>query len=171
MKQIKEMTDAELQERLNVLKGIAETEELCAKIEAELKEREAARQAEKVESEKEAEKALRRKQHEVIGKFYRIGDAHYKVVGVVFDRVFLEYSAVCNVHDYKGVCKAYTVRNIDTLLTDGKEVTEEEYVTNKVNINDTVNSLAKAVNDAFSYHRDLFTDWIDAFRGFGGFHF
>lgn len=168
MKQINEMTDAELQERLEVLKGLAGAEDLCAKIEAELKSREEARKAEQVENQKEAEKALRRKQHDVLGKFYRLGKVHYKVVGVLFDKVFLECVAVCNVRGYEGTCKTYTARQIDTLLSEGVEVTEAEYLANRVNVNETFDSLTKAVTDVFNSRKDIFNDWLDMFRGFGG---
>lgn len=171
MKQITEMTDAELQERLNVLQGMVGAEELCASIEKELKAREDAREAERVANEKESEKVLRRKQHDVIGKFYRIGETHYKVVGVVFDKVLLECIAICNVRGHEGTCKTYTARQIDTVLNNGKEVTEAEYLANRVNINETVDSLAKAITEVFNAQKDIFTDWFDALRGFGGFRF
>lgn len=169
MKQINEMTDAELQERLEVLKGLAGAEELCAKIEAELKAREDARYAKQVENQKEAEKALRRKQHDVLGKFYRVGKTHYKVVGVLFDKVFLECVAVCNVRGYEGTCKTYTARQIDTLLSEAVEVTEADYLANHVNVNETFDSLAKTVSEIFNSNKDIFTDWMDMFKG--GFRF
>ena len=89
MKEIKQLTDTELQERLAALDGLVEAENLRKQIKDEIAAREEAREAEKRETAKEVDKALLRKQHDVLGKHYLVGNKAYKVVGVVMNRVFL----------------------------------------------------------------------------------
>ena len=56
MKEIKQLTDAELQERLAALDGLVEAENLRKQIKDEIAAREEAREAEKREAAKEVDK-------------------------------------------------------------------------------------------------------------------
>ena len=171
MKEIKQLTDAELQERLNALAGLKEAEDLRKQIEIELAAREAAKEAEKREAAKEADKVLLRKQHDVLGKHYQVGNKYYKVVGVVMDRVFLEYKAVCKLHDAETEFKTYTAIQIDTLLKDGKEVTKEAYETHKTDINQAIDDVTKSFRETLYANRDMFGEFGEVFRNWKNFWF
>ena len=171
MKEIKQLTDAELQERLAALDGLVEAEDLRKQIMDEIAARDAAREAEKREAAKEADKALLRKQHDVLGKHYKVGNKYYRVVGVVMDRVFLEYTAVYKVCEVDTEFKTYTATQIDTLLKDGKEVTKEEYTNHKTDINQAIGDVTKSLRDTFYANRDMFGEFGEALRNWGNFWF
>ena len=171
MKEIKQLTDAELQERLNALDGLVEAEGLRKQIMDELAARDAARETEKREAAKEADKALLRKQHDVLGKHYQVGNKYYKVVGVVMDRVFLEYTAVYKVREAETEFKTYTATQIDALLKDGKEVSKEEYASHKTDINQAIGDVTKSLRDTFYANRDMFGEFGEALRNWRNFWF
>lgn len=171
MKEIKQLTDAELQERLAALDGLVEAENLRKQIKDEIAAREKARETEKREAAKEADKALLRKQHDVLGKHYQVGNKYYKVVGVVMDRVFMEYKAVCKLRDADTEFKTYTATQIDTLLKDGKEVTKETYETHKTDINQAIEDVTKSLHDTFYTNRDMFGEFGEVFRNWKNFWF
>ena len=148
MKKINEMTDAELKEQLSVLEKFEEAQDLCKSIEEEIAKRKA--EAEKaVEEEalklRAEEKELRRKQHDVLGRYYRIGDACYKVVGVLTDEAFLEYIY----QNGYGRFVYKTTLPIDRLLSEGKEITEEEYKSTCSGIYQHVCKREKPIYDDF----------------------
>lgn len=171
MKEIKQLTDAELQERLHALAGLKEAEDLRKQIESELAAREEAREAEKREAAKEADKVLLRKQHDVLGKYYLVGNKAYKVVGVVMDRVFLEYMATYKLRDSETEFKTYTASQIDALLKDGKEITKNEYVNHKTDINQAIDDVTKSLRDTFYANRDMFGEFGEALRNWRNFWF
>lgn len=171
MKEIKQLTDAELQERLNAFAGLKEAEGLRKQIEEELAAREEAREAEKREAAKEADKALLRKQHDVLGKCYLVGNKAYKVVGVVMNRVFLEYTATYKVREAETEFKTYTALQIDELLKDGKEITKEEYANHKTNINQAIDDVAKSLRETFYANRDMFGEFGEMFKNWKNFWF
>lgn len=144
MKKINEMTDAELQECIDFLKDIdsPSTTELYAELWNEKVAREKARkeqeEKEKAEREKKAladaeeakknKKELLRKQHNVLGRYFKLGDGDddvsYKVVGVVGNQAVLE--CVCKYQT--GTYTSHLTRTIDSLLKNAVEVSEEEYL-------------------------------------------
>ena len=156
-----EMTDAQLNERLEMLQTIdtCESDALKLTIEKELAARAAAREEKKTEAaKKDMEKELRSKQHEVLGKYYQIDGNVYKVTGVVADRVFLESVVTYKVGGYQNTSAFYTVRPINEVLA-GKEVTEKEYQTRTLDVDSAVTKASEAVKDLFK--RDSFFETLD----------
>lgn len=171
MKKINEMTDAELQERIDFLKEIDSplTTELYAALWNEKVAREKARkeqeEKEKAEREKKAiadaeevkknEKELRRKQHNVLGKYFKLGngDVYYKVVGVVGDQAFLECVCKYQAGTYSSSYTTHFTRSIDSLLENGVEVTEEEYLA----------QAGKSINLSMGT-KDLYHDAVDLYN-------
>ena len=171
MKEIKQLTDAELQERLNAFAGLKEAEDLRKQIEEELETRQKVREAEKREAAKEADKVLLRKQHDVLGKYYLVGNKAYKVVGVVMNRVFLEYTATYRAGETESEFKTYTVFKIDELLKDGKEITKNEYANRKTDINQTIDDVTKNLRETFYANRDMFGEFGEIFKNWKNFWF
>ena len=171
MKEIKKLTDAELQERLAALDGLVEAENLRKQIKDEIAAREEAREAEKREAAKEVDKALLRKQHDVLGKHYLVGNKAYKVVGVVMNRVFLEYTATYKVREAETEFKTYTALQIDELLKNGKEITKEEYANHKTDINQAIDDVTKSLRETFYENRDIFGEFGEMFKNLKNFLF
>lgn len=183
MKKINEMTDAELQERLDLLKEIdsPSTTELYAELFNEKVAREKARkeQEEKEKAEREAkaladaeeakknEKELRRKQHDVLGKYFKLGDGdvYYKVVGVVGNHALLECVCKYQVGTYSSSYTSHITRSLDTLLKYGTEVSEEEYLeqANKSGLN-LVASTKDLYHDALDIYNDIMKDFNRTWR-------
>ena len=166
MKEIKQLTDAELQERLAALDGLVEAENLRKQIKDEIAAREEAREAAK-----EVDKALLRKQHDVLGKHYLVGNKAYKVVGVVMNRVFLEYTATYKVREAETEFKTYTALQIDELLKNGKEITKEEYANHKTDINQVIDDVTKSLRETFYENRDIFGEFGEMFKNLKNFLF
>ena len=189
MKKINEMTDAELQERIDFLKEIdsPSTAELCAELwnekiarekarkereEKEKAEREAKRKAEEerkhqeeqaiAEKNKKDKKELLRKQHNILGKYFKLGDGdvYYKVVGVVGNQVVLECVCKYQAGTYSSSYTTHFTRSIDSLLENGVEVTEEEYLEQA---GKSIN-LTAATKDLYDGAVDLYNDVMKDFN-------
>lgn len=171
MKKINEMTDAELQERIDFLKEIDSplTTELYAALWNEKVAREKARkeqeEKEKAEREKKAladveeakksKKELLRKQHNVLGRYFKLadGDACYKVVGVVGNQAVLECVCKYQIGTYSSSYTSHLTRTIDSLLKNAVEVSEEEYLA----------QAGKSINLSMG-EKDLYHDAVDLYN-------
>ena len=178
MKKINEMTDAELQERMDFLKEIdsPSTTELYSELWNEKVAREKARkeqeEKEKAEREKKAladaeeakksKKELLRKQHNVLGKYFKLGDGdvYYKVVGVVGNQAVLECVCKYQAGTYSGSYTSHFTRTIDSLLKNAVEVSEEEYLAQAGKSND----LTAATKDLYDGAVDLYNDMLKDFN-------
>ena len=180
MKKINEMTDAELQERIDFLKEIdsPSTAELCAELWNEKAAREKARkeqeEKEKAEREKKlladaeeakkSKKELLRKQHNILGKYFKLGDGDddecYKVVGVVGNQAVLECVCKYQTGTYSSSYTSHLTRTIDSLLKNAVEVSEEEYLAQAGKSND----LTLATKDLYDGAVDLYNDMLKDFN-------
>lgn len=178
MKTVKEMTITELSQTLEVMEAIdsPEAKKLAEEIKAEQTRREAEREAKrKAEEErkrqeeqtisdknKKNKKELLRKQHNILGKYFKLGegDAYYKVVGVVGNQAVLECVCKFQAGTYSSSYTTHFTRSIDSLLENGVEVTEEEYL---AQAGKSIN-LTAATKDLYDDAVDLYNDVMKDFN-------
>ena len=155
MKKINELTDQEIQERINILSEmdtrstgrlISELkEELEARAEkkrleeknrlAEQKKQELAR----VQEDGKKEVELVKKQSQLIGAYYEIDGVAYKVVGVYNDNVILEHKKVYKYGNSTSSNKSVITRSIDYVLEHGDRITKQEYLDSKPKVQEITN--------------------------------
>lgn len=185
MKKINEMTDVELQERLEFLKEIdsPSTKELYAELfnekaarEKVRKEKEEKEKAERIRKEiadaeeaKKKNKEMRRKQHDVLGKYFKIKDAmgevYYKVIGVLGTQAFLECVSKCQFGTYSSTYTSHFTRSIDFLLEHCDEVSEDDYLAqaNKSET-DLASNVSGLCNGAIDLYDDIMKDFTRTLR-------
>ena len=176
-------TDAQLERDKELLKGYGteegslyaqvvnelkrRAEERKAKAEAQAKaeaEKKAAEDAKAKEEATKAEKELRAKQHNVLGKYFKLKDApvYIKVRGVFDTNALVEVINTVQAGRYSTSYRRGSYYDINKLVKEAKEISAAEYEAKQAEVQATYDKVEKSITDAYNAGRRLFSDFLDA---------